>query len=152
MSSSRIVASAALTALVLSACGGPGNVSTGPGAMPQTNAAKTAGAPGNGERTAGVSRDTIQAKLFWRPDRLMLQKGVKQQAKLFYDGPRRPLRVADDCTGRVDLAQIGFARIKKYRINIYQVLALRGGPFHCSVVAKVRGEPLHAALAIEVAQ
>ena len=82
----------------------------------------------------------------------MLQKDVRQQAKLFYEGPRRPLRLADDCTGRVDLAQIGFARIKKYRINIYKVIALRGGPFHCSVVAKVRGEPLHAALSIEIAQ
>jgi hypothetical protein len=120
--------------------------------MPQTNAAKTNGSPGNSQESAGVSRDTAQAKLYWRPDQLMLQKGVKQQAKLFYEGPRRPLRLVDDCTGRVDLAQIGFARIKKYRINIYQVLALRGGPFHCSVIAKVGGEQLHATLKIDVAQ
>jgi hypothetical protein len=140
MSSSRIVTTAALAALFVSGCGGPGSTSTPPETMPQTNASGSSVAP-----------ESVKARLFWRPAALTLQKGIKQQAKLFYEG-RRPLRIADDCTGRVALDQIGFARIKKYRINIYDVLALRSGPFHCSVLAKVRGDQLHAVLSIDVQQ
>lgn len=149
MNSSRIVAAAALAALMLSACGGPGGVTSGPAAVPQTNAAASTGHSSNVGQDTGVSPGSVKARLYWRPDQLMLQKGVKQQVKLFYEG-RRPLRIADDCTGRVALDQIGFARIKKYRINIYEVLALRSGPFKCSVLAKVRGEPFHAVLPIAV--
>jgi hypothetical protein len=151
MSTSRIIAAASLAALFVSGCAGPGNVSTSPGTMPQTNSAHSIGQSSGVDQSTGVSPQSVKARLFWRPDHLTLQKGVKQQAKLFFEGGRRPLRIADDCTGRVALDQIGFARIKKYRINIYEVLALRTGPFRCSVIAKVKGEPdLHAVLPISV--
>jgi hypothetical protein len=134
MRSSRILSTAALAMLCVS-CGGPSTIANAPGVNPQSS--------------AGIA-PLESRRLFWRPDQLTLQKGVKQMAKLFYHG-QRPLRIADDCTGRVALDQIGFARIKAYRIKIYDVLALQGGPFHCSVLAKTRGEPsLHAVLHIDV--
>ncbi len=146
MSSSRMISTVTLAALFAGGCGGPSSVSTAPEAMPQTNPASSSVTPGS-----SIAPGSVRARLLWRPAALTLQKGVKQQAKLFYEG-RRPLRIADDCTGRVALDQIGFARIKRYRINIYEVLALRTGPFHCSVLAKVKGNRLHAVLSIDVQQ
>lgn len=143
MSSSRILAAVALASIILSACGGPGNGTTSPGTMPQTNAVGSASQPG--------ADQVVKVRLFWRPDRLRLQKGEKQSVKLFYSGRRR-LLIADDCTGNVVIGQIGFARIKRYHINIYQALALRSGPFHCAVLAKIKDEQRHAVLHIDVEQ
>jgi hypothetical protein len=150
MCSSRIVTTAAIAAVLVCSCSGPENIASGPSALPQTSAAHAVGQSSSGEPMTGTSPE-LRYRLEWRPDHLLLQKGVKQQAKLFYVG-RLPLRIADDCTGRVALDQIGFARIKRYRINIYDVLALRSGPFRCSVLARVVGERAHALLRIEVSR
>jgi hypothetical protein len=149
MTFSRMLTGGAIAMLCVSACGGPNTVANNPGTIPSTNSVRGSSQAATAEGSATQNPD-VQHRLFWRPDQLMLQKGVKQSAKLFYHG-NRPLRIADDCTGKVALDQIGFARIKAYRIKIYDVLALQPGPFHCSVLAKTRGKPsLHAVLHIDV--
>ncbi len=149
MTFSRMLTGGALAMLCVSACGGPNTVANNPGTIPSANAVRGSGQPATAESSPNINPD-VQHRLFWRPDQLTLQKGAKQPAKLFYHG-NRPLLIADDCTGRVALDQIGFARIKAYRIKIYEVLALQQGPFHCSVFAKTRGKPsLRAVLHIDV--
>lgn len=149
MRSSRIIGAAALAVLCISGCSAPSNGPTTPQAVSQTNAANGANQATSADRTAGISPDGRQ-RLFWRPEPLILKKGAKQTAKVFYEGTGR-LRVGDDCTGRVAFDQIGFARIKKHRINIYEALALRSGPFHCGVIAKtIVGPPLRAILHVAV--
>src|SRR5581483_7828183 len=106
MKSSRILSTAALAMLCVN-CGGPSTIASAPNTAPQTTRSNQAASE---ESPSGLS-PLERRRLFWRPDRLTLQKGVKQMAKLFYHG-ERPLRIADDCTGRVALDQIGFARIK----------------------------------------
>ena len=149
MTFSRMLTGGALAMLCVSACGGPNTVANNPGAIPSANAVRGSGQTATTQGPTVQTLD-VQHRLYWRPGQLTLQKGVKQTAKLFYRG-NRPLFIADDCTGRVALDQIGFARIKAYRIKIYDVLALQSGPFHCSVLAKTRGKPsIHAVLHIDV--
>jgi hypothetical protein len=149
MKSSRI-AVAALVAFCVNACSSPNTISSGSGTIPQSNSAATVSQASGIDTSMDSPHHDANRRLYWRPGRLMLQKGAKQSAKLFYEG-QRPLRIADDCTGRVAFDQVGFARIKKYRINIYEVLALRPGPYHCAVFAKTAGEPaLRAILHIDV--
>jgi hypothetical protein len=150
MSFSRITAAVSLAALCASGCGGPSTGPTTPQTISQTNAAAGGSEASSADRSQGVDA-VLHRQLFWRPNPLKLQKGTKATAKLFYRGPGS-LQVADDCTGRVAFDQIGVARIKKIRINVYEALALRAGPFHCGVIAKTAGQPArHAILHVFVA-
>lgn len=103
------------------------------------------------QSSAGVTPQAREVKFFWHPDHLTLQAKQKQSVKLFFNR-HGAVRLADDCTGRVAIGQIGFARVKEYRINIYQAVALRGGPFRCAVVAKIVGRHLRTLLHVEVAE
>lgn len=142
MSFSRITCSVALGVLCVSGCGAPANGPTTPQAISQTNGSN--GIADGISRTGGTDA-SMHGRLFWRPHHITLQKGVKESVKLFYNGTQ-PLQIADDCTGRVAFDQIGVARIRKYRIDIYEAIALRSGPFHCGVIAKVAGEPAARAI------
>jgi hypothetical protein len=140
--SSRILTVAALTALCISGCAAPAN---GP-----TNPATISDATGSQGANVGNAVESASARLFWRPNHLFLKHGEKRVAKLFSLAGTQ-LNVADNCTGRVSIDQIGVARVKRYHIAIYQVQALQQGPFRCGVVATTQSKPpLHALLRVLV--
>lgn len=148
MRSSRVMTAVAFVALLTSGCGAPSNGPTTQQVLPQSNTISGT-TPSGVDGTASISPQESR-RLYWRPDHIVVHKGAKKPVKLFFEAGLS-VRLADDCTGRVAIGQIGFARIKKYRINVYDALALRSGPFHCGVIAKVDGEPLHAVLHVAVA-